>query len=71
MRREGLLSGRVSVGWGNLEDRPLFPMTQGATPHATSSDPRSDTTLFAEHVDKTLFHFSCGSQETIGVAVAF
>lgn len=44
---------------------------QSPPPHDSGGHPRSDTTLFAEHVEMTLLHFSYGSQETIGATVAF
>lgn len=67
MRREGLLSGRVSVGRGGGQGRgELSP-----PPHDSGGHPRSDTTLFAERVEMTLLHFSYGSQETVGATVAF
>ena len=44
---------------------------QSPPPHDSGGHPRSDTTLFAEHVEMTLLHLSYGSQETIGATVAF
>ena len=39
MRREGLLSGRVSVAQGSGKDGALLPTTQGATHMPPSQTP--------------------------------
>lgn len=69
--QRGALVGEGLSGAGEREGWSPPPHDSGDHPHATFIDPRSDTTRFAEHVEMTLFHFSCGSQETVGAAVVF